>query len=66
VFLDPPYGKGLGDRTLTRLPEGGWIAKDALIVFESGAAEDAAAPDYDLLDERAYGAAKVRFLKLKA
>lgn len=63
VFLDPPYHKGLGERALARLGEGGWIAGDALIVFECAADETPATPGYETLDERAYGAAKVLFLR---
>lgn len=63
VFLDPPYYKGLGERALARLGEGGWIASDALIVFECAADETPATPGYETLDERAYGAAKVLFLR---
>ncbi len=25
AFLDPPYGKGLGEQTLARLIEGNWL-----------------------------------------
>src|SRR5690606_76421 len=39
VFLDPPYHKGLGERALARLSEGGWTTDDALIVFECAADE---------------------------
>lgn len=63
VFLDPPYGKGLGEAALTRLGPGGWISGDALIAFECGADEHPATPDFDVLDTRDYGAAKVLFLK---
>jgi 16S rRNA (guanine966-N2)-methyltransferase len=63
VFLDPPYGKSLGDRALAKLGDGGWIGADALIVFECGADETPAAPGYETLDARDYGAAKVLFLK---
>lgn len=63
VFLDPPYGKGLGERALAKLKGGGWISDDALIVFECAADEAPATPGVTLLDERAYGAAKVLFLK---
>ncbi len=63
VFLDPPYGKGLGETALTRLGPGGWIAGDALIVFECGADESPRAPGFEHLDERTYGAAKVLFLR---
>jgi 16S rRNA (guanine966-N2)-methyltransferase len=63
VFLDPPYGKGLGERALAKLRAAGWITGDALIVFECGADEAPATPGFETLDARAYGAAKVLFLK---
>ena len=64
VFLDPPYGKGLGERALAGLVQGGWIAPDALIVFEAGEGEAPETPGFTLLDERVYGAARILFLKL--
>jgi len=63
VFLDPPYHKGLGERTLAKLGDGGWISADALIVFECASDETPTLPGYETLDEREYGAAKVLFLK---
>lgn len=66
VFLDPPYGKGLGERALAKLPEGAWITPNALIVFEVGADETPDLDAFDILDERHYGAAKVFFLKPRA
>ncbi len=38
VFLDPPYGQGLGERALTSALAGGWIAQGALVVWEDGTA----------------------------
>jgi 16S rRNA (guanine966-N2)-methyltransferase len=63
IFLDPPYGKSLGERALARLHENGWATPRALIVFECGADEAPALPGFEVLDERAYGAAKVLFLR---
>jgi 16S rRNA (guanine966-N2)-methyltransferase len=63
VFLDPPYGKGLGERALRRLHENGWTTLDALIVYECGADEAPTPSGFAVLDERAYGAAKVLFLR---
>jgi 16S rRNA (guanine966-N2)-methyltransferase len=63
VFLDPPYGKGLGERALARLGDGGWITGNALIVLEVGADETPQTPAFETLDERSYGAAKVIFLR---
>jgi 16S rRNA (guanine966-N2)-methyltransferase len=34
IFLDPPYGKGLGEKALQAALKGGWIADDALVVWE--------------------------------
>ena len=64
AFLDPPYGKGLGERALERLAAGGWLAKGAVVVFERGGGEpELEAPGYEALDARDYGAARVVFLR---
>lgn len=65
VFLDPPYGKNLFAPALAALKGAGWIADDALIIGETAADEEFAAPEgFELLDERRYGPAKFAFLKL--
>ena len=63
VFLDPPYGKGLGERAMAALGEGGWITPQAVIMLEVGADEAPSLPAFEILDERNYGAAKIIFLK---
>jgi len=64
AFLDPPYAKGLGEIALAKLAAGGWLAPDALIVFERGSDEpDFAVEGFEKLDARDYGAARVHFLK---
>lgn len=64
AFLDPPYGKGLGEQTLARLLEGDWLAPGAVVVFERGADEaEIETPGYERLDARDYGAARVLFLR---
>jgi 16S rRNA (guanine966-N2)-methyltransferase len=63
VFLDPPYGKGLGEAALAKLSSGGWIGPDALIALECAADETPITVGLETLDERTYGAAKVVFLK---
>jgi 16S rRNA (guanine966-N2)-methyltransferase len=63
VFLDPPYGLGLGEAALERLAAGAWLAAGALAVLERGLADPAPAPaGFQLLDERTWGAARVSFL----
>ena len=64
AFLDPPYGQGLGERALAQLAEGGWLAEGALAVLERGADEaEPVTPGFERLDARAYGAARVFFLR---
>lgn len=54
VFLDPPYGKGLGEKALLAAKAGGWFAPDALIVWEESTEKDA--PEgFQKLDTRRYG-----------
>lgn len=62
VFLDPPYGKGLGQQALASLIAGGWITLDALVVWEENAPMDA--PDgFMRLDRRKYGDTHVTLLR---
>jgi 16S rRNA (guanine966-N2)-methyltransferase len=63
VFLDPPYGKGLGELALQRLRDGDWIEPGAIAVFECGASEAPQTSGFDILDTRDYGAARVLFLR---
>ena len=64
AFLDPPYGKGLGETALARLAEGGWLAAEAVVMFERGAGEpDFEVAGFEKLDARDYGAARVHFLR---
>ena len=64
AFLDPPYGKGLGEAALAALKAGGWLADGAVIVFERGADEpELEAPGFEVVDQRRYGAASVWILR---
>lgn len=62
VFLDPPYGKGLGEKALSVALQGGWLAQDALIVWEEQAAQHA--PEgFTRVDTRKYGDTHVTLLE---
>jgi 16S rRNA (guanine966-N2)-methyltransferase len=50
IFLDPPYGKGLGTQALQSARDGGWIAPGALVVWEEGA--EMQAPDGFVMDDQ--------------
>lgn len=62
VFLDPPYGKSLGDQALLTALDMGWIEKDALIVWEENAIQPAP-KGFSMLDSRKYGDTWITFLR---
>lgn len=67
AFLDPPYNKGLGEKTLDTLHTGGWLAADALVILEEAANANVTLPaTFKLLDARYMGAAKLQFLRYTA
>jgi 16S rRNA (guanine966-N2)-methyltransferase len=60
AFLDAPYRRGLTERAMASLAQGGWLAKNALIVAETAADEELSAPPgFKLLDRRRYGETSV-------
>ncbi|TCD16642.1 16S rRNA (guanine(966)-N(2))-methyltransferase RsmD [Oricola cellulosilytica] len=65
VFADPPYGRGLAERALVSLREGGWLRADALLVVEETSAANFAAPDgFRLADERRFGDTTMHFMTI--
>ena len=64
AFLDPPYGKGLGEKALIGLADGKWMAPGAICVLEERAGTAATLPSaFYELDKRTYGDTEVRFLR---
>ena len=67
AFLDPPYGKALGEQALAALAAGGWLTPAGLCVLERGPGEPLlAVAGFELLDQRTYGVAEVSFLRFGA
>lgn len=62
IFMDPPYGKQLGEAALQSAQEGGWLADGAVVIWE-----DSTPPTlpsgFDLLDQRRYGDTLVTILQ---
>ncbi len=62
VFLDPPYGKALGEAALTAARKGGWLAPGAMVVWEEGVA--VTVPEgFRQVDQRKYGDTVVTLLQ---
>ncbi|RNF34129.1 RsmD family RNA methyltransferase [Paracoccus methylarcula] len=64
VFLDPPYAKRLGEKAVISALEGGWIAPDAMIVWEEALPPEIPAP-LVLIDQRKYGDSIVSLAKIQ-
>ncbi len=64
AFLDPPYGKGLGDAALAILVAGQWLKPGAIAVLEERAGVDVQLPaGLTEIDRRSWGDTEVRFLR---
>ncbi len=64
VFLDPPYGKALGEKAVDSAFQGGWLAQDSVIVWEEEVAPTL--PKFlQLLDQRKIGRAVLTIARLK-
>lgn len=62
IFLDPPYGKSLGEKAIEACISGGWIADNALIVWEESTPVQP--PDgFETLDARKYGNTTITILQ---
>jgi 16S rRNA (guanine966-N2)-methyltransferase len=62
VFLDPPWGQGLGAAALAAARAGGWIAPGALVLWEE-ARPQPAPPGFAPLDHRSWGGTHLTFLR---
>jgi 16S rRNA (guanine966-N2)-methyltransferase len=62
IFLDPPYGKSLGERALASAIAGGWLGPGAMIVWEESTAPRPPSA-VTQLDQRTYGDTLVTLLR---
>lgn len=62
VFMDPPYAKQLGEAAFAAALDAGWIADDALVLWEESA--PIAAPNgWSILETRKFGGTQISFLE---
>lgn len=65
AFLDPPYGKGLGEAALVALRDGGWLTPGAVVVLEERADADVTLPaGFAEIDRRRWGDTQAVFGRL--
>ena len=65
VFLDPPYGRGLAEKSLASLRDGGWLTPGALLVVEETKAAFATPQGFSELERRAYDDTEFTFLRFE-
>jgi 16S rRNA (guanine966-N2)-methyltransferase len=64
VFLDPPYAKGLAERAVVSLRDGGWLTPGALLVVEEAKAAAFKPPEgFEELERRAYDDTEFVFIR---
>jgi len=67
IFCDPPYGKGLGEKSLQSAVEGGWAAEGAVVVLEERAGVETLLPGaFEIIDRRDYGETQIIIGKFRA
>lgn len=65
IFLDPPYGTELGARALQSAMAGGWVAPNALVVWEDDAAHKVA-DGLSPIEQRRYGQTWINLFDVSA
>lgn len=65
IFLDPPYGRAVGEKALIAARDGGWMTDDAICVFEEEKLSEIDLPDgFEFIDDRTYGNTRIMILRL--
>lgn len=64
VFIDPPYGKGLAEKALASLVDGGWLCPGAVVVVEEAEGVRVSMPAaLEVVNTRHYGDTQVIILR---
>lgn len=64
VFLDPPYGKALGEKAVESLVENNWLNEDATLILEEvTASAPAQLAGFTLQDQRKFGDTTIGIFK---
>ena len=63
VFLDPPYGRGLAEKSLASARDGQWLTPDALIVVEEAATAFVSPDGFAEIERRRYDDTEFTFLR---
>jgi 16S rRNA (guanine966-N2)-methyltransferase len=65
IFCDPPYGKGLGEKSMTSALAGRWLNPGAICVLEESTKASVEAIDgFEQFETRRIGDSQLRFFRL--
>ncbi len=64
VFLDPPYGKNLGNLAISLLLENDWVNGDTIFILEKEV-NGLFSSELTIVDQRVYGGTEILILKLE-
>lgn len=65
VFFDPPYGKGLWQKSLIQFQKNGWINNETIIIIETDKLINEELPDsFEITRTQSYGRNLFLFLKI--
>lgn len=65
ALADPPYGKGLGEKSARALLAGGWLKPDALFVMEESVrTPPSPITGFELEDQRRYGNVSISLFRI--
>ena len=65
IFVDPPYAKGFGEKTLVAIIQGGWLADNGVVVLEESAKTIIAdISGFVAVNKREYGDTQIVFFGL--
>jgi len=62
IFMDPPYGKEMGEKALRAALSGGWVAEEAIVVWEEDGPPRVPAA-FQMLDRRRFGGTTITVLR---
>ena len=66
VFVDPPYGKGLAEKSLASARDGGWLTPETIVVVEEAISAKFSVPEsFEEIERRAYDDTEFVFMRLK-
>ena len=66
IFFDPPYGKGLWQKSLCQFREKGWLTENTLIIIETDKLIKEDIPEgFEIIREQSYGRNLFLFLSIQ-